>query len=86
MTGGGPACVLIEAFTWVNTLIGNVKGSMQGSYHSIGSRHFPRYRAEFCYRFNRRFNSKDMIPRLGYAAVRTPPMPQRLLKMTEAWG
>ncbi len=25
VTGGGPACVMIEAFTWVNTKIGNVK-------------------------------------------------------------
>ena len=86
VTGGGPTCVMIEAFTWVNTMIGNVKGSMRGSYHSIGRRHLPRYLAEFCYRFNRRFNLEDMIPRLGYAAVRTPPMPQRLLKVAEAWG
>jgi hypothetical protein len=32
------------------------------------------------YRFNRRFKLEDMIPCLGQAAVRTPPMPQRLLK------
>jgi hypothetical protein len=44
------------------------------------------YLAEFCYRFNRRFLLEDMIPRLGNAAVRTPPMPQRLLSMAEAWG
>lgn len=42
--------------------------------------------AEFCYRFNRRFKLEDMIPRLGYAAVRTPPMPERLLRVAEAWG
>ena len=86
MTGGGPACVTIEAFTWVNTMIGNVKNSMQGSYHSVSSRHLPRYLSEFCYRFNRRFSLEDMIPRLGYAAVRTPPMPERLLKLAESWG
>jgi hypothetical protein len=27
-----------------------------------------------------------MIPRLAYAAVRTPPMPDRFLKLAEAWG
>ena len=86
VTGGGSACVAIEAFTWVNTMIGNVKNSMHGSYHAISDRHLPRYLAEFCYRFNRRFNLDDMIIRLGYAAVRTPPMPQRLLSMAEAWG
>ena len=31
--------------------------------------------AEFCYRFNRCFALKVMLSRLGYAAVRTPPMP-----------
>ena len=86
VTGGGPACVTIEAFTWVNTMIGNVKNSMRGSYHSVSGRHLPRYLAEFCYRFNRRFSLEDMIHQLGYAAVRTPPMPERLLKMAEAWG
>ncbi len=44
-------------------MIGNIKNSMKGSYHSINSKHLPRYLAEFCYRFNRRFNLKDMMPR-----------------------
>jgi len=60
--------------------------NVAGSYHSINGRHLPRYLAEFCYRFNRRYKLGDMIPRLGYIAVRTPPMPQRLLSMAEAWG
>lgn len=86
VTGGGPASVTLEAFTWINTMIGNVKNSIHGSYHAISAKHLPRYLAEFCYRFNRRFKLEDMIPRLGYVAARTPPMPDRLLKMAEAWG
>jgi len=86
VTGGGPACVEIEAFRWVNTMIGNVKNAMHGSYHAVSSHHLPRYLAEFCYRFNRRFTLDNMIQRLAYAAVRTPPMPHRLLKLAEAWG
>ncbi|MBL3528994.1 MAG: transposase, partial [gamma proteobacterium endosymbiont of Lamellibrachia anaximandri] len=86
VTGGGPNSVKIEAFNWVNTMIGNVKNSMHGSYHAISDRHLPRYLAEFCYRFNRRFKLEEMISRLGRAAVRTPPMPQRLLSMAEARG
>ena len=86
VTGGGSASVTLEAFTWINTMIGNVKNSMHGSYHAISERHLPRYLAEFCYRFNRRYKLEDMIPRLGYIAVRTPPMPQRLLSMAEARG
>ena len=86
VTGGGPKSMTLEAFTWVNTMIGNVKNSLYGTYHSISDAHLPRYLAEFCYRFNRRFKLEEMIPRLGYAAVRTPPMPQRLLSMAETRG
>jgi len=86
VTGGGPASVANEAFTWVNTMIGNVKNSIQGTYHGISGQHSPRYLAEFCYRFNRRFELSAMIPRLGYIATRTPPMPERLLRLAEPWG
>jgi len=86
VTGGGAECVTIEAFTWVNTMIGNVKNSMVGTYHAINHKHLPRYLAEFCYRFNRRFELRDMLERLAYVAVRTPPMPMRLLKMAELHG
>jgi len=30
ITGGGPASVNHEAFTWVNTMLGNVKNAIQG--------------------------------------------------------
>ena len=86
VTGGGSECVSLEEFTWVNTMIGNVKNAMTGTYHSVSKNHLPRYLAEFCYRFNRRFQLEDMMPRLGYIAVRTPPMPGRLLKMAEGYG
>ena len=43
----------------------------------------PHYLAEFEYRFNRRYDLAAMIPRLAWAAVRTPPMPYRLLKLAE---
>ena len=32
-------------------------------------------------RFNRRFDLPEIIPRLVYVALRTPPMPERLLKL-----
>jgi len=86
VTGGGAACVTIEEFTWVNTMIGNVKNALTGTYHAIGHQHLPRYLAEFCYRFNRRFDLKSMMTRLGYVAARTPPMPMKFLKMAELHG
>jgi len=86
ITGGGHQSVTKEEFTWVNTMIGNVKNAVTGTYHAIKPQHLPRYLAEFCYRFNRRFQLKDMLPRFVYVAVRTPPMPNRLLKLAESYG
>jgi hypothetical protein len=86
VTGGGPSCVEIEEFIWINTMIANVKTALAGTCHSINPRHLPRYLGEFCYRFNRRFQLGDMIKRFAYVAVRTAPMPGRLLKMAEVYG
>jgi transposase-like protein len=86
VTGGGSQSVTKEEFTWVNTLIGNVKNAISGTYHAINPKHLPRYLAEFCYRHNRRFQLEDMLPRFVYVAVRTPPMPGRLLKLAETYG
>lgn len=86
VTGGGYKSVTKEEFTWVNTMIGNVKNAVTGTYHAIKPQHLPRYLAEFCYRFNRRYQLKDMLPRFVYVAVRTPPMPNRLLRLAESCG
>jgi transposase-like protein len=86
VTGGGYESVTKEQFIWVNTMIGNVKNSIKGTYHSVSDKHLPRYFAEFCYRFNRRFSLTDMLPRFMFVAMKTPPMPQRLLSMAEAYG
>ena len=83
ITGSGPASVRIPAFKWVNTALGNIKSAIVGTYRAISSKHVPRYLAEFEYRFNRRYDLAAMMPRLGYVALRTPPMPYRLLKLAE---
>jgi hypothetical protein len=74
--------VLTPAFKWVNTALGNIKMAIVGTYRAIRDKHVPRYLAEFEYRFNRRYDLAAIPPRL--AAVRTPPMPYRLLKLAEA--
>lgn len=86
VTGGGPGSVELEEFRWVNTMIGNVKNSISGSYHAINKKHLPRYLAEFCYRFNRRFDLRQMLQRFVFVALRTPPMPYHMLKMAETYG
>ena len=83
VTGGGHEGCELPDFKWLNTVIGNVKNSIQGTYHSISEEHTPRYLAEFCFRFNRRFKLEKMIKSLAYAAVHTAPIPQRILKQAE---
>ena len=82
--GSGKAAVNHPDFKWVNTILGNVKNAIKGTYHAIHIKHVPRYLAEFQYRFNRRFDLPSMIRRLSHSALRTAPMPQKLLVMAEA--
>ncbi len=83
VTGGGHESMENELFTWVNTMLGNVKTAMMGTYHKLDPKHLGRYLSEFNYRFNRRFDMPSMIVRLGRAAANTAPMPERLLKLPD---
>lgn len=86
VTGGGAASMEILALQWVNIILGNLKNSIHGTYHAIRGKHLPRYLAEFNYRFNRRFKLEEIVDHLLGDAVRTPPMPERLVKLAEvAW-
>ena len=82
-TGSGAAAARKPAFEWVNTALGNIEAAITGTYRAIHEKHVPRYLAEFEYRFNRRYDLAAMLPRLTWAAVRTPPMPCRLLRLAE---
>lgn len=79
----GRKVVQDSVFKWVNTMLGNVKSSLLGTYRAIRAKHAPRYLASFGYRFNRRYNLASMFTRLAWVALRTPPMPYRLLKLAE---
>jgi len=81
VTGGGRAAVQLPQFHWVNTILGNVKSALRGTCQAVRPKYAQRYLSEFEYRFNRRFDLPTMIPRLIWAALRTPPMPQRLLTL-----
>ena len=82
-TGSGARAARTPAFKWVNTALGNIKAAITGTYRSIAPKHVPRYLAEFEYRFNRRYDLAGMLPRLAAAALQTPPLPYRLLKLAE---
>lgn len=72
-------------FHWVDTMIGNIKNSLRGTYHAISKEHLPRYLAEFCFRFNYRFRLEEVLDELLGTSVVTPPMPYKLLKLPESF-
>jgi ribosomal protein L37AE/L43A len=76
-TSGGVPCSN-PAFVWVNTLLGNVKNALHGTYHALRAKYLQRYLSEFCYRFNRRFELQALLPRLLHAAIHTAPLPYKL--------
>jgi len=79
--GGRRASVEEPEFYWVNTVLGNLKSALRSTYHAIEPKYSHRYLADYQYRFNRRFDLRALIPRLAFAALRTPPMAYRLLKI-----
>ncbi len=63
-----------ESFRWVNTVISNLKNSMRGAYHGFKvEKYAQRYLAEAQYRFNRRFQLEELVPRLLYACAQNGP-------------
>ena len=79
VVGGSRRSTDMPCFTWVNTLLGNLKTALAGTYHAFNFRKYAhRYLAEYQYRFNRRFDLKAILPRLVRAAAATGPR-------TEAW-
>jgi transposase-like protein len=85
-TGSGPKAAKHPRFKWVNTVLGNIKAAMVGTYRAVRDKHAPRYLAEFEYRFNRRYSLDTMIARLAYVSLRTAPMPYRLLKLADVYA
>jgi transposase-like protein len=71
----------IPAFRWVNTVLGNLKTAIAGTFKSIRRRYAPRYLAEFQYRFNRRQYLQGMLDRLATVAVQTGPRPYSVVAL-----
>lgn len=84
VVGHGRQAAQRPEFHWVNTLLGNLKTALSGTYHCINHvKYAHRYLAEFAYRFNRRFDLAAMVPRLLRAAVTTKPQPLSVLRISE---
>jgi transposase-like protein len=74
----------LPEFQWVNTIVGNLKTSLSGAYKAFKyGKYAAPYLAAFAYRFNRRFNLRDLVVRLIVDTVRCQPRSQRAIRKAE---
>ncbi len=84
VTGGGAACVKHPAFLAVNTVLGNLKTALAGTYHQFGfAKYAHRYLGQVQYLFNRRFDLGVILSRLGLAACQAAPAPLYAIRAAE---
>jgi hypothetical protein len=81
---GEAACVKLPQFRAVNTLLGNLKTAIAGTYHAFGfAKYAHRYLVEFQFRFNRHFDMKTILHSLLTSLLAAPPSPERWLRTAE---
>jgi ribosomal protein L37AE/L43A len=86
VTGGGKASVKLPQFKAVNTLLGNLKTAISGTYHAFDyAKYAHRYLAELQYRFNRRFDMRSILSRLLTALIAASASPERRLRLAEVY-
>lgn len=67
--GTGRKAVQQPRLLWVNTVLGNLKTALSGTYHaSKFDTYAQRYLCAYQYRFNHRFDLAGMIGQLAEAA------------------
>lgn len=55
----------LPEFKWINTVLGNLKTTLAGAFHSLNYRKYGAdYLAAFSYRFNRRFDLRGLVAEL----------------------
>jgi transposase-like protein len=71
----------LPEFKWVNTVLGNLKTTLAGAYHSLKYRKYAaHYLAAFAYRFNRRFDLRDLVARLIVDVARNKPVKETVVR------
>lgn len=84
VVGKGRKSTDMGCFTWINTILGNLKTAINGTYHAFDfEKYAHRYLGEYQYRFNRRFNLTELLPRMIVAAVCTGKRPEHWLRLAE---
>ncbi|MBN1547371.1 MAG: IS1595 family transposase [Syntrophaceae bacterium] len=86
VVGKGRKSTEMECFSWVNTILGNLKTAIAGTYHAFDfDKYAHRYLGEYQYRFNRRFDLSRLLPRMVIAASQTGKRPEHWLRLAEDW-
>jgi ribosomal protein L37AE/L43A len=81
---GEAACVKLPQFKAINTLLGNLKTAIAGTYHAFDfAKYAHRYLAEFQFRFNHRFDMKTILHTLLASLLAAPASPERWLRRAE---
>ena len=72
-------------FTWVNTILGNLKTMINGGYKAFKFRKYAgQYLGAFAYRFNARIDLRAMVVALlGHAVAGTPTRERQIRAMAE---
>ena len=65
----------LPEFKWINTVLGNLKTTLAGAFHSLNYRKYGAdYLAAFSYRFNRRFDLRGLVAELIVDVARCSPI------------
>jgi transposase-like protein len=84
VTGGGAASAKHPSFLAVNTVLGNLKTALAGTYHAFDfNKYAHRYLAQVQYLFNRRFDLRSILVRVARAACATKPQPLHVILAAE---
>lgn len=86
IVGKGRKSTEMGCFKWINTILGNLKNAISGTYHAFDFEKYAHlYLGEFQYRFNRRFDLPGMFKRLVVATARSGKIPEHKLRLAEDW-
>jgi transposase-like protein len=71
----------LPQFTWVNTVLGNLKTMISGAHKAFKFRKYAsQYLGAFCYRFNHRFNLRQLVTDLISHAATSSPQRERVIR------
>ncbi len=71
----------LPGLKWINTLLGNLKIMMSGAFKALKYRKYAQtYLGAFAYRFNHRFDLRNMIATLIVDVARTKPAAKRAIR------